>query len=155
MMSMLVGGSKTDRGEVKMSRKELQRDGERGKIGGVCAGLANYFGWEVWLVRIIAVGALLLSSKLTLVAYIAAWIILDKAEPGATRGPVHEQTRNETLADGRTVEVKTRVWEAGQLPREALPELAASFAELDDSVQRMESYVTSEQYRLRQEFNRL
>ena len=32
--------------------KELYRDTRNGKIGGVCAGIAQYFGIEPWIVRI-------------------------------------------------------------------------------------------------------
>ncbi|WP_133152586.1 PspC domain-containing protein, partial [Vibrio sp. 10N.261.52.A1] len=39
-----------------MSR-DLYRDPINGKLSGVCAGLANYFGLEVWLVRIMVISA--------------------------------------------------------------------------------------------------
>lgn len=52
-----------------MSR-ELYRDPINGKLSGVCAGLANYFGLEVWLVRILVISAALLGgSFLVLLAY--------------------------------------------------------------------------------------
>ncbi|MEV8877394.1 PspC domain-containing protein, partial [Mesorhizobium ciceri] len=38
----------------------LYRDPENGRIAGVCAGLANHFGMETWLVRILTVSAFLL-----------------------------------------------------------------------------------------------
>lgn len=41
-------------------RKTLYRDPNNGKLGGVCAGLAEYFGVEIWLMRILAVTAFLL-----------------------------------------------------------------------------------------------
>ncbi|MEZ8138402.1 PspC domain-containing protein, partial [Vibrio splendidus] len=44
-----------------MSR-ELYRDPINGKLSGVCAGLANYFGLEVWLVRILVISAALLGG---------------------------------------------------------------------------------------------
>ena len=60
-------------------RKQLQRDSENGKIAGVCAGLADYFGIETWLVRIATVAAmLLLAGPFVPVFYVAAWFILDK-----------------------------------------------------------------------------
>ena len=34
------------------TRGELTRDPDKGKISGVCAGVAEYFGIELWLVRI-------------------------------------------------------------------------------------------------------
>ena len=47
--------------EVVMS-KHLYRDPQRGALGGVCAGLADYLGVEIWVVRLVAVTALILSS---------------------------------------------------------------------------------------------
>jgi len=41
-------------------KRELLRDDANGKIAGVCAGIADYFGWELWLVRIITVSAIFL-----------------------------------------------------------------------------------------------
>ncbi|MDN3683486.1 PspC domain-containing protein [Vibrio sinaloensis] len=46
-----------------MSNKELYRDTVNGKITGVCAGLANYFGLETWLVRILVISAALLGGS--------------------------------------------------------------------------------------------
>lgn len=45
-----------------MSR-DLYRDPINGKLSGVCAGLANYFGLEVWLVRIMVISAALLGGS--------------------------------------------------------------------------------------------
>ena len=39
---------------TKMKR-ELLRDDRNGKIAGVCAGIADYFGWELWLVRVVTI----------------------------------------------------------------------------------------------------
>ena len=38
--------------EAEIVRKTLFRDPKNGKLGGVCAGLAEYFGVEIWLMRI-------------------------------------------------------------------------------------------------------
>lgn len=60
-------------------RKELLRDDRNGKLAGVCAGIADYFGWEVWLVRLIVVTSVLLGlGGLLPVLYVAAWFILEK-----------------------------------------------------------------------------
>lgn len=139
------------------SKKTLYRDSSRGKIAGVCAGIANYFGWEVWLVRIVAVTALVFLSKLTLVAYIAAWVILEKAPKSRSQDKrvVEETTRYEYTGDGRSVEVKTRVWEAGEAPKDALKDIRHRFDSMEHSIRDMERYVTSSEYKVRQEFNRL
>ncbi|RUO38261.1 envelope stress response membrane protein PspC [Aliidiomarina shirensis] len=142
-------------------KRELRRDEKRGKVGGVCAGIANYFGWELWVIRIIAVTALILATKVTLVAYVIAWLVLDKeskkakAASGHSEQAVREETRVERTADGRTIEVKTKVWEAGKLPHYALGDIENEFAVMEKSLRSIESYVTSSEFRVRHEINRL
>lgn len=142
-------------------QRRLYRDDKNGKVGGVCAGLAKYFGWEVWVIRIIAVTALILASKVTFVAYVVAWIVLDKepkrsvAEESELGTTLREETRVERSSDGRTIEVKTKVWEAGKLPHYALADVEREFAAMEQSVRAMETYVTSSEFRVRHEINRL
>ena len=57
---------------------ELYRIPERGKLAGVCAGLGERFGIEVWLIRIGAVSAFFLGVPFVPVLYVAAWLLLDK-----------------------------------------------------------------------------
>lgn len=137
--------------------KTLYRDPSHGKIAGICAGVANHFGWEVWLVRIVALSALIFISKITLILYIVAWVVLEKAPTGQAQSKrvVKETTSYEYTEDGRAVGVKTRVWEAGEAPKDALKDIATRFANMEHSVRAMERYVTSSEYKVRQEFNRL
>lgn len=55
----------------------LTRDPRNGKIAGVCAGFARYFGVDVVLVRVVWI-ALLICGGVGIVGYIAAWIIMPK-----------------------------------------------------------------------------
>jgi phage shock protein C len=48
-------------------------------IAGVCAGFAQHYGWDLSVVRIIAVCALIVSCGTAMVAYFAAWIIIPDA----------------------------------------------------------------------------
>lgn len=68
------------------SQKQLFRDPERQKIGGVCAGLASYFGIEISWMRLIWIGAFIFlwiappSGMLVVVLYAILWAVLPKAE---------------------------------------------------------------------------
>ena len=44
------------------------------KIAGVCIGLAQTYGWDVSLVRILAVIGFFFSGGLVAVAYLACWV---------------------------------------------------------------------------------
>jgi len=45
-------------------------------IAGVCAGFAQHFGWDVALVRVLLVVAVLLGAGSPILAYIVAWILM-------------------------------------------------------------------------------
>jgi phage shock protein C len=48
-------------------------------IAGVCSGLALHYGWDLSLVRVIAVLALFVSCGTVMLLYFAAWIIIPDA----------------------------------------------------------------------------
>jgi phage shock protein C len=57
------------------SRTRFYRDTVNGKVMGVCAGIADYTGMDVTLVRIMMVAAILLGSGSPIVLYfIAGWM---------------------------------------------------------------------------------
>ncbi len=60
---------------------DLRRPRTGRVLGGVCAALARRFGWDVTLVRILAVVSLLLPGP-QLVFYVVAWIVIP-GEPQA------------------------------------------------------------------------
>ena len=50
-------------------------------IGGVCAGIADYFGWDITLVRIIYVLATFFTAFSGGLVYLILWLVM----PGAGR----------------------------------------------------------------------
>ena len=54
---------------------ELRRPRSGRIIGGVCAALARRFGWDVTLVRVLAVASILIPGPQVLV-YVIAWAII-------------------------------------------------------------------------------
>jgi phage shock protein PspC (stress-responsive transcriptional regulator) len=81
-----------------MAIKRLTRSPREGKIGGVCAGLADYFEVDVvlvraaWLVFSIVPGAIIGG----LLAYLAAWLIIPEAEREAAIDHGRRLTRSAT-----------------------------------------------------------
>ncbi|PSU71833.1 envelope stress response membrane protein PspC [Photobacterium phosphoreum] len=127
-------------------RKTLYRDPKNGKLGGVCAGLAEYFGVEIWLMRILAVTAFLLGvGFFATVAYIAAWLILDKMPP----------QRKEQQHQYAEHNVKQKPWQTGQSAQQILHNVETELARSEASIQKMEAYVTSSAFKVDREFNKL
>ncbi|MFC3032409.1 envelope stress response membrane protein PspC [Pseudoalteromonas fenneropenaei] len=132
-------------------RKELFRDPKRGKLAGVCAGLSDYFNIELWLVRIICISAILLVGPFIVVLYVACWFILDcKPQDFDAVKPSQEAAQHE-----ERVSVKFKVWQKGEPPRQALYELKDRFTRLDSRIQKLETYVTSPEYTVSREIDRL
>lgn len=153
-------------------RGELYRNTSQGKIAGVCAGIADYFGWETWLVRILVVSGVLLGMGWFIVIYIAAWFILDK-KSGHTSSvnrtaqkpntghaqTAHQQTAKQQSFDeditNESIKVKSRVWQAGEPPKQAFHDIRRKFKTLELELQVIERYVTSPEFTVSREINKL
>lgn len=55
-------------------------------IGGVCAALANRFGWNVTLVRLLVVLSILLPGP-QVIAYLIAWIVIPGEQAAVASAP--------------------------------------------------------------------
>jgi phage shock protein C len=56
-------------------------------IGGVCAGFAQHYGWDLSLVRVVT-ALMIVFTGVGLIAYVAAWIIIPEA-PYELPAPVY------------------------------------------------------------------
>jgi signal transduction histidine kinase/phage shock protein PspC (stress-responsive transcriptional regulator) len=68
-------------------------------LGGVCTGLAQYFGWPVLVVRVVFVG-LALAQFFGVLAYGALWLLMPAASSVAAPG-LESATRNGMRPDGK------------------------------------------------------
>ena len=129
-----------------MNKRELYRDTVNGKITGVCAGLANYFALEVWLVRILVISAALLGgSFLVLLAYIAMTLMIEKQPPNYVEAIKTEQEHK----------LKNKPWQQGQTPEMLLNTIEKDFHNLENQIRDIEAYVTSDAFKVDKEFKTL
>ena len=151
------------------TRGELTRDPDKGKIAGVCAGVAEYFGIELWLVRILVVSAFFLTAvTFIVVSYVAAWFILEKKS--TRHGPSHFKGTSSNHGESGTkgkgwhnanddedekVKVKSKVWQSGEPPKQAFVDIKQRFEKNEVRLRQIETYVTSAQYQLNREINNL
>ncbi len=59
-------------------RSRIQLDSRNGWIAGVCAGLANFLDTDPAFVRVAVVVSGLFFPKVTVAAYLIAWLVLDE-----------------------------------------------------------------------------
>lgn len=64
-----------------MGSKKLVRSSNR-MIAGVCAGIAEYFGWEITLLRIVYVLATFFTAFAGIIVYIILWIVMPGSKSG-------------------------------------------------------------------------
>lgn len=74
--------------------RRLQRDTQHKVIGGVCSGLANYFGIDVTLIRVLFAVALLAYSSGFWI-YVILWIVMPSATIGGAQSFVETQNVDE------------------------------------------------------------
>jgi phage shock protein C len=86
-----------------MPIRRLTRSRSQGVIGGVCAGLAEYFGVDVVLIRLLFVILSIVGAIIGgVIVYVAAWIIMpegtDHAAPVADGRVLRRSTTDKQIA---------------------------------------------------------
>lgn len=112
----------------------LRRDTRQGWIAGVCAGLANYFDWNVKLVRVLFALGLLFSGFFPVgVIYCVLWYLMDED-------------------DGEPVRVRPDT-PASQPPAAGDPR--SRFERLELRLRKIEECVATRDFELRRELRKL
>ena len=122
------------------SRTRFYKDKRNGKILGICAGIADYTGFDVNLVRVCMVAAVFLSSGSILPFYfIAAFITPDK--PRTLLAADHEEKE---------------FWQGVRAsPARSARDIRSRFKDIDRRLADIESYVTTENRSLAREIEAL
>ena len=88
-------------------KKKLMRDTSNAMLGGVCSGIAAYFGWDVVWVRIAAVVLLFITSGVMIPLYIILLVVMPEAKTTSDRLEMAGEPVNlETLKQNATATVK-------------------------------------------------
>ncbi len=122
------------------SRTRFYRDTVNGKVMGVCAGIADYTGMDVTLIRIMMVAAILLGSGSPIVLYfIAGWMTPKKPNDLSY---VDDEDR--------------RFWQGvRQSPTRSARDIRGRMRDIDRRLADIESYVTTENRSLAREIEQL
>ncbi|NMP33351.1 envelope stress response membrane protein PspC [Thalassotalea sp. M1531] len=143
-------------------RGELYRIPSQGKIAGVCAGIADYFGWETWLIRVLMVSGVLFGMPWLVFLYIAAWFILDKKSASKVNVDLNPEDAQEAKKaeferelNAEPIRVKARIWQAGEPPKQAFHDIRRKYMSMEKELRKMERYVTSSEFTVSREINKL
>lgn len=122
------------------SRTKFYKDKRNGKVMGVCAGIADYTGFDVTLVRLMFLFTIFMSGGSVIPLYfIAGWISDNKP-------------RELEFAD----DDERRFWQGVRAsPGRSAKQIASHFRDIDRRLADIESYVTSENRVLAQQIEDL
>ena len=122
------------------SRTRFYRDKRNGKFLGVCSGIADYTGFDVTLIRIIFIAAVIMGSGAPLLLYfIAAFMTEDKPR--------------ELALDDRE---EKKFWQGVRTsPARTARDIRSRLRDVDRRLADIESYVTSENRTLAREIDQL
>ena len=122
------------------SRTKFYRDKRHGKLMGVCAGIADYTGLDVTLVRIMFVSAVFLSGGSVLPLYFITGFIADDMP----RELVNEDREEQKFWQG-----------VRQSPTRTARDIRGRLRNIDRRLADIESYVTTENRSLAREIEQL
>lgn len=123
--------------------RRLYRDTDRAVLGGVCAGLANYLGFNLKVTRFVCIIAFLCAFPFAVFAYLVAVLAIPSSSTGIRDDEMFEARRKEALRE-EILRAKPTV-----------RDVQARYRDMDERLARIEKYVTSSRYRLDEEFRRL
>jgi phage shock protein C len=127
-------------GDQPASRTRFYRDKQHGKVMGVCAGIADYTGFDVALVRICFLAAVFMSGGGVLPFYfIAGWVSPTKPREFDYRGTEEKQFWQGVRAS----------------PARAARDISSRLKDIDRRIADIESYVTTENRTLAREIEQL
>ena len=119
--------------------RRFVRSADGAVLGGVCAGLADYFGFNLKVTRVLAVIGFLMNPPLAALAYLAA-VLLIPSRPTRDPAPRVDPAFRQSLRAS---------------PAQTMSDVRRRFQSLDRRLARLEKYVTSSRYQLDREFREL
>lgn len=123
---------------ASMPNRRFYRNADKAMLGGVCAGIADYFGFNLCATRVLALIAFF-TMPLTAIAYLALVILIPSVSPRQAERVVDPEIRKAVRSS----------------PAQTMRDAHGRFKSLDRRLARLEKYVTSSRYQLDREFERL
>jgi phage shock protein C len=127
----------------------VYRNTENRRIAGVCAGLADHFNVDHWVMRVITIGGFIFFNSLMVMAYIIGWICLAPRSKGT--GTNTRYRYDENMHQDRPVNMFRYQVNASDRLKTAQERMKDSV----ERIARMERYVTSRRYELDKEFSKI
>ena len=130
--------------------RRFMRNADKALLAGVCAGIADYFGFNLRVTRLLVIIAFFVAMPFTLLTYFAIVFLV----------PAHSERRryeseSEYCRLRRRVSRKERKRREEEQRQEAADAFSRRYRRLDDRLAQLEKYVTSSRFELERELSRL
>ena len=119
-------------------RNRLYRNRKRGILAGVCAGIADWTGFNLTALRVIVVLLAIPFTPTIVIGYLLMALLVPVAPDNLYRDERDEEFWRETRRS----------------PVDGVSTLNQRFKRLDQRLQRLEAWLTSREYRLRNEIDK-
>lgn len=136
------------------SERRFVRDADRAILGGVCAGIARYFGFGRCITRAIFIIFFLVAMPFAAIAYIAI-VLLVPAESSRYEYVVEREVRHRRRRMSRRERRRAEAQAVADEEVRAADAVRERYQTLDERLARIEKYVTSSRYDLDREFRNL
>jgi phage shock protein C len=123
---------------ASITHRRFRRSSDRAVLGGVCAGLADYFGLNLRVTRILTAIAFF-AMPITILAYIGTLMLV----------PAESLRHQESRADAAFRK------SLRSSPTQTMRDVKGRFQSLDRRLARLEKYVTSSRYQLDRQIKNL
>lgn len=138
------------------SKRPLYRSRSNVRLAGVCAGIADYLGVSTFIVRLLTFISLFILGGVTLWGYVIFWIVLDK-EPKADKnsGNRVSSKRAHCAADNTASDYGHTAQQSELTGEQVFDNCAATLQAAERRLREVEAFITSKQFRLHCEINRI
>ena len=123
-------------------RRPLYRNQDDRKIAGVCSGIADYLNINPFVIRLLAFFSIFVFGPFTFFAYIVFWMVMPKRPAGFSYSRTAEQAQEKAVND-KAVEVRS------------LQECSSMLNKTEARLRELEAFMTSKQFSLHCEINRI
>lgn len=144
--------TQSDAGRRFDLKKPLYRSRSNVRVAGVCAGIADYLNISTFIVRLVTFISIFILGGITFWAYVICWIVLDK-EPKS----LQKSHRGSAKMSGTNSKDTGRPDTAPQqdVERVTIKDCAERLQATEQRLRGAEAFITSRQFRLHCEINRI
>jgi len=123
-------------------KRPLYRKPNDRKIAGVCSGIADYLNINPFVVRLLTFFSVFVFGPFTFFAYIVFWMVMPKRPDGFSYSSAAEQTQVEAV-QGKAIDIRS------------IQECGSMLSKTESRLREVEAFMTSKQFSLHCEINRI